>query len=94
MNITFDATSQFLLEFEKIIKESIAIAMKDVVAEDKVMTKKEVAQVFQVSLPTLDLLMNEGLPFFQRGQVIRFLYSEVIAWTRNNQSLVKSKKTA
>lgn len=85
MNISLDVTSQFMEQFEQSIKESVAQAVKNLAIEERIMTKKEVAQFFKVSIPTLESFMREGLPYFQHGQVIRFLFSEVVAWSKNNE---------
>lgn len=90
MNITLDLTSQLKEQLDKDIKESVIKAIDGLVAEDRVMTKKEVAAFFQVSIPTLEAMMCDGLPYFKRGQVVRFLYSQVVDWiktkTEKNES--------
>ncbi|MEV2286516.1 hypothetical protein ABND12_21365 [Paenibacillus larvae] len=94
MNITLDLTSQLKEQLDKDLKESITEAIGGLVVEDRVMTKKEVAAFFQVSIPTLEAMMFEGLPYFKRGYVIRFLYSQVVGWIkteteRNSTSLLR-----
>lgn len=89
MNITLDLTSQLKEQLDRDIKESVIKAIDGLVAEDKVMTKKEVAAFFQVSIPTLEAMMFDGLPYFKRGQVVRFLYSQVVDWIKT-----KTEKSA
>lgn len=82
MNISLDITPQFMEQFDKAIKECVSQAMSGFVIEDRAMTKKEAAEFMQISLPTLESFMREGLPYFQRGQVIRFLYSDIVTWMK------------
>lgn len=95
MQISIDASPQFLGQLELLIQQSVIQAVQDIVKEDRVMTKKEVAEFLQISIPTLDLFMRRyELPYFHCGQVIRFLYSDVKHWFRANQNLVDEQKGA
>lgn len=90
MNITLDLTSQLKEQLDKDIKESVIKAIDGLVAEDRIMTKKEVATFFQVSIPTLEAMMCDGLPYFKRGQVVRFLYSQVVDWVKTKTKIEKN----
>lgn len=51
-------------------------------AEEPLLTRKEIAGIFRVSLVTLHAWMNQGLPSHKQGGRVYFLRSEVMAYLR------------
>lgn len=39
--------------------------------------KKELAKHFNVSIPTIDRLMKDGMPYYKIGRLVRFKLEEV-----------------
>lgn len=44
------------------------------------LTKKELAAHFKISIPTIDRLMTQGLPYTKIGRSVRFNLEEVTQW--------------
>ncbi|WP_315819402.1 helix-turn-helix domain-containing protein [Paraflavitalea speifideaquila] len=49
---------------------------------EKLLSRKEIAGKFRVSLVTLHDWMNKGLPFHKQGGRVYFLYSEVLEYVK------------
>ena len=50
--------------------------------------KKEIAAHYKVSVPTIDRLMTQGLPFTKIGKSVRFDLEEVKIWLAEKQEEV------
>lgn len=48
--------------------------------QEKILTKKELAEFLKVSEKTIDNLRKNGLPFFRVGNNIRFDKEKVLNW--------------
>lgn len=57
------------------------------ITENKLLTKKEIAQFLNVSVKTIDkkVHLNE-IPFYKIGRLVRFSKSEILAWAMENHS--------
>jgi len=53
--------------------------------EEPLLSRKEVAGIFRVSLVTLHDWMKRGLPFHKQGARVYFLRSEVVAHVKQKQ---------
>lgn len=51
-------------------------------SEEPLLTRKEIAGIFRVSLVTLHAWMNQGLPSHKQGGRVYFLRSEVMAYLK------------
>jgi len=80
-------------DFRRWIKEAIQESMEKTVnqasptspPEEPLLSRKEVASIFRISLVTLHDWMNRGLPCHkQRGRVY-FIRSEVMEYVKKNQ---------
>ena len=49
------------------------------------LTKKEIADHYKVSIPTIDRLMKEGLPFTKIGKSVRFNLETVEDWLKKGK---------
>ncbi len=50
---------------------------------EKLLNRKEVAGIFQISLVTLHQWMHQGLPFHKQGGRVYFLRSEVMHYLKD-----------
>ena len=46
------------------------------------LTKKELAEKLNVSIPTIDRLLKDGIPRIYIRGAVRFDYEEVICWLK------------
>ncbi|WP_207511074.1 helix-turn-helix domain-containing protein [Longitalea luteola] len=53
--------------------------------EEPLLTRKEVAYIFRVSLVTLHEWMKQGLPFHKQGGRVHFLRSEVMDYLKQKR---------
>jgi len=49
------------------------------------LNKKQIAEHYAVSVPTIDRLMKEGLPYVKVGKNVRFDLDEVKEWLKNKR---------
>jgi excisionase family DNA binding protein len=58
-----------------------------IVEDEKLLTKKEIAEFLNVSIKMIDrkVHMNE-IPFFKIGKLVRFSKSKILAWAEENNS--------
>ena len=49
------------------------------------LNKKEIAAHYKISIPTIDRLMTQGLPFIKIGKSVRFNLEEVQTWLEGKQ---------
>ena len=54
-------------------------------------TKKEVAELLSVSIPTVDRYMKKGLPYNKIGKTVRFETQNVLDWARSNPGKEEDK---
>lgn len=52
---------------------------------DKMMTKQEVCEWLNISVPTIDRLMKQGMPHLKIGKAVRFEQAEVKRWLEEQQ---------
>jgi len=52
-------------------------------------TKKEIAEILKLSIPTIDRLMKQGMPYFKIGRSVRFKDEEVLEWIHKNRGGVE-----
>jgi len=52
------------------------------------LNKKEIAAHFAVSIPTIDRLMKEDMPYTKLGKSVRFDLEKVKAWLEEKQQEV------
>ena len=48
------------------------------------LTKKELAEKLNVSIPTVDRLLKDGIPRIYIRGAVRFDFEEVVAWLKEN----------
>lgn len=55
--------------------------------EEKLLTKKEIAEFLNISIKTIDkkVHMNE-IPYMKVGRLVRFSKSRILAWVEGNNS--------
>lgn len=53
--------------------------------EEPLLTRKEIAGMFRISLVTLHDWMKRGLPFHKQGGRVYFLRSEVLDYVKQNR---------
>lgn len=81
---------EFSPEFLSVIREAVRIEVESVYSRQmetnlkQLLTIGEVAEFMQVSVNSVRHFMNIGLPHFKEGQVIRFIKSDVIEWTKKD----------
>lgn len=46
------------------------------------LTKKDLSEKFKISLPTIDRLMVQGMPYIKIGKSVRFELDEVMKWIK------------
>jgi excisionase family DNA binding protein len=51
----------------------------------QVLTKREVAELLQISVRTVNEQMNEGLPYFKMNKAVRFNREQVLQWTAGKE---------
>lgn len=49
------------------------------------LTKQELCDWLKVSLPTVDRLMKQGMPFIKIGKAVRFEQDDVKRWLEEQQ---------
>ena len=59
-------------------------------ASDRLLLKKEIAERLQVSVSTISKLQTQGLPCIPFGKSVRFDYSEVVAWAKENRNKLRA----
>jgi excisionase family DNA binding protein len=52
---------------------------------EKMLTKQELCEWLQVSLPTVDRLMKQGMPHLKIGKAVRFEQEDVKKWLEEQQ---------
>lgn len=77
-------------DFRRWVREAVTDAMremegphnkaKDIITGEPLLSRKEVAGIFQVSLVTLHAWMHRGLPCHRQGGRVYFLRTEVMAY--------------
>lgn len=90
MNIIVELPKETIL----VVRDDLKAVLKELLLEhqmanqgDPVLTIKETAALLKVSIPTVrNLISNQEIPYFQRGQVIRFNRTDVLEWMRSNTS--------
>lgn len=57
------------------------------IAEEKLLTKGEIAEFLNVSVKTIDkkVHLNE-IPYYKVGRLVRFDKSEILAWAKEKSS--------
>ena len=53
--------------------------------EKKLLTKKELAEYFGVSIATVDRDMKKGLPYLKMSKFVRFYLDEVLEFYKKNK---------
>lgn len=43
-------------------------------------TKKEICEIYAISLPTVNRMMKRGMPYYKVGKLVRFYPEEVKEW--------------
>lgn len=51
------------------------------------LTKNELAELLNVSVPTIDRLLKDGLPRIYIRRSVRFEYDEVVKWLKENRKI-------
>lgn len=46
------------------------------------LTKKQLMEKLNISLPTVGKLMKQGMPYIKIGKAVRFDYDEVLKWIK------------
>ncbi|MGZ9871793.1 helix-turn-helix domain-containing protein [Priestia endophytica] len=65
--------------------QEVVIGVQEENASEEIMTIQEAAEYLKVSVPTIRKLISfNELPYFQRGQVIRFNRWDIKEWIRTN----------
>jgi hypothetical protein len=83
-------------DFRKWIKEAIKECLQedlvtktltrlDSEPEEPLLTRKEIAGIFRISLVTLHEWMNRGLPCIRQGGRVYFIRSEVMDYVKRNR---------
>lgn len=80
-------------DFRRWIKEALKELLDNIPAretpqspnEELLLTRKEIAGMFTISLVTLHDWMNKGLPFHKQGGRVYFLRSEVLAYIKQKR---------
>lgn len=83
--IKIDISQEFADLIRQIMREELN-NFKDMLMgrnDETLMTLKETAEFMKVSTQTVRMYMRLGMPYFQEGQVIRFLKSDVIKWVKD-----------
>jgi len=47
-------------------------------------TKKEICEILNLSIPTIDRLMTQGLPHLKIGKSVRFDEEKILKWINEN----------
>lgn len=55
-------------------------------------SKKEIAKHFGVSVPTVDRWIKVGVPHYKIGKLVRFEIEEVKEWFRNESTVDLQRK--
>jgi hypothetical protein len=86
VQVKIELPTEFVSVMREIVRTEILCAADQFtdIGDNQLMTVSDVAKFMQISISTVRQFMILGLPHFQEGQVIRFLKSDVINWTRNN----------
>lgn len=81
MRLNLEMPEEFISAIRQAVREEVESTVARLLENsDQLMTIKDVAEFMQVSVSTVRQFMLLGLTYFQEGQVIRFLKSDVIAW--------------
>lgn len=69
------------------IKQSPKLFDNQIVDDERLLTKKEIARFLNVSVKMIDrkVLMNE-IPYFKIGSLVRFSKRIILAWAEENTS--------
>jgi predicted XRE-type DNA-binding protein len=92
--INIELSSEFLNEVREAVREELEKVIISSNIQDEMMTINGVSEFIQVSVPTVRKFMNNGLPFFQEENVVRFFKSDVILWAKKNAAYIKSHEKA
>lgn len=86
MNLTLELPKDTLIISRDDLKDTLREMMSEINEEqamDDVMKIDEAAVYLKVSVPTLrKMIANNDVPYFKRGQVIRFNRWDLIEWMR------------
>lgn len=52
---------------------------------EKMLTKQEICEWLNISMPTIDRLMKQGLPHLKIGKAVRFERDDVKRWLEEQQ---------
>lgn len=70
-------------DLKEVFRE-LMVEIQEEKSQAEIMTISEAAEYLKVSIPTIrNMIANEEVPFFQRGQVIRLNRWDVRDWVRN-----------
>jgi excisionase family DNA binding protein len=88
LNIHFELPGDTILLSRQDLKATLKELISEIQLEnsaDAVLNIKETAKLLKVSVPTVRKLISNGdIPYFQRGQLIRVLHSDVLEWIKYN----------
>ncbi|MEI2428526.1 helix-turn-helix domain-containing protein [Priestia megaterium] len=71
-------------DLKSLIKEMI-LELQGEKSKAEIITIKEAAKYLKVSIPTVrNMITNEEIPFFQKGQIIRLNLKDIEEWVRRN----------
>ncbi|MCT8136471.1 helix-turn-helix domain-containing protein [Anaerobacillus sp. CMMVII] len=91
MNFSFELPKDTIVTNRTELKETIkelVMEMQGEISQEEIMTVREVAGYLKVSVPTIrSMVAKKEIPFYQRGQVIRFNKSDIREWLRRNSEL-------
>lgn len=84
MRMNLEMPEEFISAIREAVRAEVEIAVSKLTTNEDVqlMTVSNVAEFMQVSVSTVRQFMSQGLPYFQEGQVIRILKSDIMAWLR------------
>ncbi|HWV64763.1 helix-turn-helix domain-containing protein [Chitinophaga sp.] len=83
-------------DFRRWIKEAVKECLEneavkntpsDLRGEEPLLTRKEIAGIFRISLVTLHDWMKRGLPFHKQGGRVYFLRSEVMEYVKQKRNV-------
>lgn len=64
------------------LREAVREAVREALRPEAVLDRAGIAEILGISLPKLDGLIREGLPFFWVGDTRRFERGPVIEWLK------------
>lgn len=82
LDLVEDVFEAFVEDLRAVVRVEIS---KFNESKSRLLMKKDLADRLQVSVSTISKLQTEGLPSIPFGKSVRFEYSEVVGWAKENR---------